>query len=80
MTSSTATATWGCIYLVDAYGRWFWGSNFQMTGTKSYGFATSLDAAKTAFKAQYLAWKSGSDARLTEAKKLAGHRRPRASA
>jgi hypothetical protein len=49
----------GCIYLVDGYGRWFWGSNFQMTCTKSYDFATSLDAAKTAFKAQYLAWKSG---------------------
>ena len=49
----------GRIYLVDNYGRWFWGSNIQITGRKSYGFATSLEAAKTAFKAQYLAWKSG---------------------
>jgi hypothetical protein len=49
----------GRIYLVDGYGRWFWGSNFQMTGSKSYGFATSLETAKTTFKAQYLAWKSG---------------------
>jgi hypothetical protein len=49
----------GRIYLVDGYGRWFWGSNFQITSRKSYGFATSLEAAKVAFKAQYLAWKSG---------------------
>jgi hypothetical protein len=33
------------------------GVSFQLTGRKSYGRAESLDEAKTAFRAEYLAWK-----------------------
>jgi len=34
-------------------------SRFQLTGKKSYSRAPSLEEAKTAFKAEYVAWKSG---------------------
>ena len=37
---------------------WFWGVSFDLTHRKSYGHATSLDAAKAAFRAEYDAWKS----------------------
>jgi hypothetical protein len=37
---------------------WFWGVSFQLTGRKSYGHAPTLDQAKAAFKAEYLAWKA----------------------
>jgi hypothetical protein len=30
----------------------FWGVSFQLTGRKSYGHATSLDAAKAAYKTE----------------------------
>ena len=48
----------GRIYLVVSDGgreTWFWGVSFQVTRRKSYGYATSLEEAKVAFKAQYLA-------------------------
>jgi hypothetical protein len=50
----------GRIYLIDSNAgaeTWFWGVSFQVTGRKSYGRAESLDEAKTAFRAEYLAWK-----------------------
>jgi hypothetical protein len=50
----------GRVYLVDGYGghdAWFWGVSFQVTKRKSYGYATSLDDAKTAFRAEYEARK-----------------------
>jgi hypothetical protein len=50
----------GRVYLVDGYGgsdAWFWGVSFQVTKRKSYGFATSLDDAKAAFRAEYEACK-----------------------
>jgi hypothetical protein len=34
------------------------GRSFQLTGRKSYGHAVSLDEAKAAFRAEYVAWKS----------------------
>jgi hypothetical protein len=36
---------------------WFWGVDFQITGRKSYGHASTLDDAKAAFRAEYEAWK-----------------------
>ena len=48
----------GRIFLVhgqDGGETWFWGVGFQLTGRKSYGYATSIEEAKVAFKAQYLA-------------------------
>jgi hypothetical protein len=51
----------GRIYLVDSNAgieTWFWGVSFDLTHRKSYGHATSLDAAKAAFRAEYDAWKS----------------------
>jgi hypothetical protein len=36
---------------------WFWGVSFQLTGRKSYGRAPTLDEAKAAFRAEYLAWR-----------------------
>jgi hypothetical protein len=51
----------GRVYLVDGFGgteTWFWGVSFQLTGRKSYGHAPTLDDAKAAFRAEYLAWKS----------------------
>jgi hypothetical protein len=50
----------GRIYLVDGDGgndTWFWGVSFQITKRKSYGYATSLEEAKAAFRAEYLALK-----------------------
>jgi hypothetical protein len=41
-------------------GEWFWGISFQLRGRKSYASAPSLEDAKVAFKAEYLAWKSES--------------------
>jgi hypothetical protein len=38
---------------------WFWCVSFQLTGRASYGRAPTLDEAKVAFKAEYLASKSG---------------------
>jgi hypothetical protein len=35
----------------------FWSVSFQLTGRKSYGYATSPDEAKAAFRAEYEAWK-----------------------
>jgi hypothetical protein len=35
-----------------------WGVSFQVTKRKSYGYATSLDEAKAAFKVEYLAFKN----------------------
>jgi hypothetical protein len=51
----------GRVYLVDGFGgteTWFWGVAFHVTKRKSYGYATSLDAAKAAFKAEYKAWRA----------------------
>jgi hypothetical protein len=51
----------GRIYLVDGNRdneTWFWGVSFQITRRKSYGYATSLEDAKTAFRAEYEAWKN----------------------
>jgi hypothetical protein len=52
----------GRIYLVD--GRdgnktWFWGVSFQVTKRKGYGYAMSLEEAKAAFRAEYLAFNGG---------------------
>ena len=47
----------GRIYRVNAHDEiWLWGVSFQITGRKSYGHADSLDAAKAAFRAEYLKW------------------------
>jgi hypothetical protein len=49
----------GRIYLVDfevGQETWFWGVSFQVTKRKSYGYATSLEEAKAAFRAEYLTW------------------------
>ena len=48
----------GRIYQVDdrPSSPWFWGVAFQVTKRKSYGYATSLEDAKAAFKAEYQAW------------------------
>jgi hypothetical protein len=35
---------------------WFRGVSFQLTGRKSYGYVSSLDEAKAAFRAKYVAW------------------------
>jgi hypothetical protein len=56
----TANRDVGRIYLVDSNEGaeiWFWGVSFQLTGRKRYGRAESLDEAKAAFRAEYLAWK-----------------------
>jgi hypothetical protein len=50
----------GRIYLIDCQaGResWFWGVSFQVTERKSYRYAPTLEEAKAAFRAEYLAWK-----------------------
>jgi hypothetical protein len=48
----------GRIFRVNAYEElWFCGVSFQLTGRKSYGYAPTLEEAKAAFRAQYLAWK-----------------------
>ena len=39
-------------------GQWIWGVSFQLTGKKRFGRSPSLDDAKAAFKAEYLAWKA----------------------
>jgi hypothetical protein len=51
----------GRIYRLDDRpdSQWFWGVSFQLTERKSYGHATTLDAAKAAFKAEYEAWHKG---------------------
>jgi hypothetical protein len=50
----------GRIYRVNSHdGTWFWGMSFQVIRRKSYGYALSLDEAMAAFKAAYLAWRSG---------------------
>jgi hypothetical protein len=49
----------GRIYLVhsdEGTETWFWGVSFRVTKRKSYGYAMSLDEAKAAFRAEYLAW------------------------
>lgn len=54
----------GRIYLVDGCDgkeSWFWGVSFQVTKRNSYGYATSLEEAKAAFRAQYEAWKGTQD-------------------
>jgi hypothetical protein len=51
----------GRIYLVDSNAgneTWFWGVSYDLTHRKSYGHATSLDAAKAAFRAEYGAWRA----------------------
>jgi hypothetical protein len=52
----------GRIYLVHATDRaetWFWGISFQVTKRKSYGYASRLEEAETAFRTEYEYWKSG---------------------
>ena len=51
----------GRIYLVHSEDRvetWFWGVSFRVTNRRSYGYAVSLEEAKTAFRAEYEAWKA----------------------
>jgi hypothetical protein len=46
----------GRIYLIHATDRaeiWFWGISFQLTKRKSYGYASTLEEAKTAFRVEY---------------------------
>ena len=50
----------GRIYLVhatDLTETWFWGISFQVTKRKSYGYASTLEEAKAAFRAEYETWK-----------------------
>jgi hypothetical protein len=48
----------GRIYRVNSPDDiWFWGVSFLLTNRKSYGHAASLDEAKAAFRAEYLARK-----------------------
>jgi hypothetical protein len=49
----------GRIYRLDDRpdSNWFWGVSFQITKRKSYGYATSLEEAKAAFRAEYERWK-----------------------
>jgi hypothetical protein len=50
----------GRIYLVRSADRadtWFWGVSFQVTKRKSYGTRASLEEAKAAFRAEYLAFR-----------------------
>ena len=51
----------GRIYLVHATDlileTWFWGISFQVTKRKSYGYASTLEEAKAAFRAEYETWK-----------------------
>ena len=50
----------GRIYLVhatDLTETWFWGISFQVTKRKSYGYASTLEEAKEAFRAEYETWK-----------------------
>jgi len=42
----------------DRAETWFWGVSFRVTNRKSYGYAVSLEEAKAAFRAEYLAWKT----------------------
>ena len=54
----------GRIYLVysaDRADTWFWGVSFQVTKRKSYGYAMSLEEAKAAFRAEYLAFNGPAD-------------------
>jgi hypothetical protein len=44
----------GRIFL-DASDTWFWGVDFQPTGRKSCGHVTTLEEAKAAFRAEYVA-------------------------
>jgi hypothetical protein len=51
----------GRIYLIDSNAgqeSWFCGVSFKVTKRKSYGYATSLEDAKAAFRAEYEAWKN----------------------
>ena len=50
----------GRIYRVadEPRSHWFWGVSFELIHRKSYGYALSLDEAKAAFKAEYLAWRT----------------------
>ena len=50
----------GRIYRVtdEPTSQWFWGVSFELIRRKSYGYALSLDEAKAAFKAEYLAWRT----------------------
>jgi hypothetical protein len=45
---------------------WFWGVSFQLTGRKSYGHAPTLNDAKAAFGAEYVAWKKSRLMRLSQ--------------
>jgi hypothetical protein len=50
----------GRIYLVHATDRaeiWFWGISFRVTKRKSYGYASTLEEAEAAFRAEYETWK-----------------------
>ena len=50
----------GRVYLVDANDGQetrFWGVSFDLTHRKSYGYVSSLDNAKAAFRAEYVASK-----------------------
>ena len=50
----------GRIYLVHAENRaetWFWNISFQITKRKSYGYASSLQAAKAASQEEYDRWR-----------------------
>jgi hypothetical protein len=50
----------GRIYRVNAhYEIWFWGVSLMLTKRRSYGTADTLDQAKAAFKAEYVAWEGG---------------------
>jgi hypothetical protein len=50
----------GRIYRVtdEPTSHWFWGVRFELIRRKSYGYASSLNEATAAFKAEYLAWRT----------------------
>ena len=41
----------------DGAETWIRGVSFRVTKRKSYGYAVSIEEAKAAFRAEYLAWK-----------------------
>jgi hypothetical protein len=50
----------GRVYLVNSNAStetWFWGVSFLLTNRNSYGHAPTLDAAKSAFKAEFERWR-----------------------
>jgi hypothetical protein len=47
----------GRVYRIDAHEEvWFWGLSFILTGKACNGRKPTLDEAKAAFKAAYVAW------------------------